>query len=123
MVQTIVILEKKEKLINNFNYSKEEKTIITNVISAIIGNSFDINKIFETEIEKKSISFSKDIDNEGEIIEALGENIEIYEALKSIYSYYTLQDILKGKEYVSEAFIEKYEQYKEDLKLLKSIYK
>ncbi len=121
--KTITKSEKKEKLINNFNYSKQEKTIITNVISAIIGNSFDINKIFETQIEKESISFSKDIDNEEEVIEALGENIKIYEALKSTYSYYTLQDILKGKEYISEAFIEKYEQYKEDLKLLKNIYK
>lgn len=115
--------EKKEKLFKQFEYEKQDKSIIANIINAIVGNAFDINKIFETELDKKSISFSKDIENEEEIKETIGEDIQVYESLKNIYSYYTLQDILKGKEYISEAFIEKYEKYKKDLKLIKKIYK
>ena len=38
---------KKDELINCFDYIKEEKSIISNVIQAILGYSFDITKIFE----------------------------------------------------------------------------
>lgn len=115
--------EKKEILISKFSYSKQDKAIITNIIAAILGYSFDINKIFEIEVQKNKVSFAKDIEEEDEIKQDLEDNIEEYEALKNIYSYYTLQDILKGKEYISEAFIEKYDKYNNDLKLLKRMYK
>lgn len=114
---------KKDLLMQCFEYTKDEKPLVSNVFQAILGYSFDINKIFDVNIEKSKISFSQDIENEDEIKNALNEHIEIYEALNTTYSWYILQDILKGNQYISEAFIEKYEKYKEDLRLLKDIYK
>lgn len=114
---------KQEEIMKCFDYDKEEKALITNVLKAILGYTFDVNKIFDMHIEKNKISFSQDIENEEEIKNCINENIEIYEAMNTIYSWYILQDILKGKTYISEAFIEKYEKYKKDLEILKKIYK
>ena len=122
--KTISKSNKEDELKECFKYEKEEKPIITNIIKAILGYSFDINKIFNIDIEKNKISFSKDIENEEEIKNNISENIEIYEAMNNVYSWYVLQDILKGKTYISEAFKEKYDKYKKDLYLLKNeIYK
>ena len=114
---------KKDKLITFFDYEKEDKQLIVNVINAILGYSFDINKIFNEDINDKKLTFSSEIENEEEIKVKLQNNVIIYDNLKSIYSWYILQDILNGKAYISEAFIEKYNKYGEDLKLLREIYK
>jgi len=114
---------KKELLLQLFNYDKSEKPIIVNVINAIVGSPFEINKIFDTELEKSKISFSTEIEEIESIKDNLGENLEIFNILNEIYSWYTLQDILKGKKFISEAFIEKYNKYSDDLELLKKIYK
>lgn len=114
---------KKEQIISLFNFEKQEKQIITNIVNSFLGYVFDLNKIFETNIEKSKISFSVEIENEEEIKEELQEYANIYENMNNIYSWFILQDILKGKTYISEALIHKYEKYSEDLKLLKNIYK
>lgn len=114
---------RKEKLIGLFDFCKEDKQVIVNVINALLGYSADINKIFGTDIEKSKISFGVEIENEDEIKETLQEDANIYECMNSVYSWFILQDILKGKTYISEALIEKYSKYAEDLKLLKSLYK
>ena len=66
---------------------------------------------------------SKEIEDEEEILSQLGDNSEIFECLKTIYSWYILQDILKGNSYISDAMIEKYNKYNLDLRKLKYIYK
>src|SRR5699024_7636270 len=104
--------EKRDELMKCYDYDKTDKQLLKNVLSAILGYSFDITKIFEIELEKNE-----------EIKEMLEGEEQIYETLKTIYSWYVLQDILQGKKYISEAFIDKYEKYKEDLELLKNIYK
>ena len=114
---------KKDSLIAKFEFYKGDKPVITNIINAILGYTFDLNKIFDLELENNKIKFSSDIENEDEIKETLHENNEIYEALNIIYSWYILQEILRGKQYISEAFIEKYNKYAKDLKTLKDIYK
>lgn len=115
--------EKEENLMNCYIYEKNDKQFLKNVINSILGYSFDINKIFEISIDKNKINFNKEIENEEEIKENLNNKFEIYETLKTIYSWYILQDILNNNQYISEAFIEKYEKYKKDLKLLKKVYK
>ena len=114
---------KKDMLINCFNFDKTEKQIITNMINSFLGYTFDLNKIFEIELEKNKISFSSEIENEEDIKESLQENSIIYESMNEIYSWFILQDILKGKKYISEAMIEKHKKYKKDLILIKKIYK
>ena len=114
---------KKEEIMFLFDYSKEEKTIIYNVVSAMLGSKFDINKIFDIDIENSSISFSNEITNEDEIKESLKEKSCIYEELQKIYNWFVLQDILQGNASISMAFINKYNKYKNDLKILKKVYK
>lgn len=115
--------EKKEALMKLFDYSKDEKSIINGIICAILGYKFDVNKIFNTDIENSNISFSIDIANEEEIKETLQENADIYDILQKIYNWFILQDIVQGNSNISESFINKYEKYKKDLSNLKSIYK
>ena len=123
--KNIAKTEKKEKLMKCFNFEKSEKPIIENIMKSFLGLQFDLNKIFEIEIEKSKMSFAKELEDEveTEIKKQLQDNLPIYEAMNDIYSWVTLQDILKGKQYISEAFIEKYNKYQEDLKLLKRVYK
>lgn len=116
-------VEKKDELLKLFDYDKSEKSIISNIISAILGYKFDVNKIFESNLDNSSISFSNEIANEEEIKEAIKEQCEIYEILQRIYSWFVLQDILQGNTNISTAFINKYNKYKKDLKLLKKVYK
>ena len=114
---------KKDEMINSFNYEKQDKQVIVNIINSFLGYKFELNSIFEDlEMEKNKISFSEELENEEEIIENLQEYADIYEAMKNIYSWYILQDILNGKTYISEAFIAKYDKYGRELKLLKEIY-
>lgn len=114
---------KKDMLVSCFDFEKENKQVVINVINSLLGYVFEITKIFEVEIEKGKISFATEIENEEEIELSLQEDLEIYESMKSIYSWYILQYIRNGKEYISEAFIEKYNKYAKDLKTLKDIYK
>lgn len=115
---------KKEELLLNFEYDSQNKQVLVNIINSFLGYKFKINKIFEDlEIEKTDLSFSSEIEQEEEILVALQENSEIYESMKTVYSWYILQDILNGKTYISEAFIDKYEKYSKDLQILKEVYK
>lgn len=113
---------KKDSIISLFNFEKTDKQVVTNIVSAFLGYKIDLNKIFDINIEKARISFSVEIENEDQIKEELQEYSNIYEDMKDIYSWFILQDILKGKSYISEAFVDKYKKYKEDLDLLKQIY-
>ena len=115
--------DKKDKVMACFEFEKSDKAILVNIINSFLGYSFDLNKIFESDFEKNKISFSSEIENEDEIKNMLQENAVIYEAMNEIYSWYILQDILKGKTYISEAMIEKYEKYAEDLRILKKVFK
>lgn len=110
-------------IISLFDYDKENKQVVVNVVNSILGYSAEFTKIFEIELEKSKISFSNEIENEEEIKTALGEYSIIYESMKSIYSWFVLQDILNGESYISKAFLNKYNKYEKDLQLLKTIYK
>lgn len=115
--------DKKDKIIFLFDFEKSEKPIISNTVASFLGYKVNLNKIFGTDMSKDSVSFNTEIDDEESIREELGEYCNVYDAMKSIYSWFILQDILNGKTYISEALIEKYNKYSEDLKLLKKVYK
>ena len=110
---------KKEALINCFEFDKTEKQIINNMINSFLGYTFDLNKIFEMEFERNKISFSSEVENEEEIENTLQEKVIVYEAMSEIYSWFVLQNILNGKKYISEAMIDRYNKYAKDLNLLK----
>lgn len=114
---------KKEKIISLFDFDKTDKQVVVNLVKSFLGYSTDLNKIFNLHMEKNEIKFSEEIENEEEIKEELQEYSNIFENMSNIYSWFILQNILKGNNYISEAFIEKYNKYEKDLKVLKNIYK
>lgn len=121
---------KKQELIKMFDFDKEDKKVITNIVNAIFGYKFELSTIFDIEYDGK-IDFSTEIVDEDSIIENLNEESSIYEILKSIYSWSVLQEILNyddsanegNKKYISKAFMKKYDNYADDLKYLKEFYR
>lgn len=112
--------EKVEQILSKFVVEQEIKKKLKTMFELIVGFKKDIGIIFE--ISEKKLKLTEDYD-ESEIEELLGENIEYFNNIKDLNSWYTLQNILSGSRYISEAFMEKYYKYQKDLKLLKKIYK
>ncbi|MEG1009105.1 MAG: type II CRISPR RNA-guided endonuclease Cas9, partial [Clostridia bacterium] len=112
--------EKQEKILNTFVVDNETKKKLKVLFRLIISAKEDISVIFDLP-EKKSLRLTEDYD-EVEIEDLLGEDIEYFNCIKELNSWYTLQYILKNNTYISDAFVEKYNKYQMDLKLLKKIY-
>ncbi len=115
-------LDKKDQIINIFDFDKDDKKVITNIVNAMIGYKFEIGTIFKNNSELK-ISFNSEIAEEESLLSELSESANIYESLKGIYSWFVLQDMLDNEKYISRAFIKKYDEYGNDLEQLKNIYK
>lgn len=113
--------EKIEKIVYLYETDNDTKKKLKGIFSYIIGLKTKLSLVFAIE-EDKSIRLTDDYD-EDEIANLLGEDYYYFEILKELNSWYTLQDILKGTESVSEAFKNKYDKYNKDLKLLKDLYK
>ena len=113
--------EKSKEILSLFDYEKEDKQIIDNLFKAVVGLKFNLNAIFDLEDERK-LEFASDNDWDS-IASELNENAEIFYSMKNIYSWIIVESFLVGKNYISEAFIEKYDKYHEDLVKLKNVYK
>lgn len=110
---------------------KDINNKVKELIKAIIGYKFNLIKLFELEgVEKnKSIKFQDELD-ETELENLLGEKIEGLNALKEVYNWMILEEILgeikstnpKDK-IISNAMIEKYKQHKMELSMLKDLVK
>ena len=113
--------EKEKEILSLFDYEKEDKQIIDNLFKSVVGLKFNLNAIFDLEDERK-LEFASDNDWDS-IASELNENAEIFYSMKNIYSWIIVESFLVGKNYISEAFIEKYDKYHEDLVKLKNAYK
>ena len=113
--------EKAKEILSFFDYEKEDKQIIDNIFKSVVGLKFNLNAIFDLEDERK-LEFASDNDWDS-IASELNENAEIFYSMKNIYSWIIVESFLVGKNYISEAFIEKYDKYHEDLVKLKNVYK
>lgn len=113
--------EKIENILSEFVVDSEIKKKLKAIFGFVVGTKEKLASLFNTD-DTKSLRLTDDYD-ETEIEEILGEEYYYFELLNELNSWYTLQNILKGKSYISEAFIEKYEKYNADLKLLKLVYK
>ena len=113
--------EKAKEILSFFDYEKEDKQIIDNIFKSVVGLKFNLNAIFDLEDERK-LEFASDNDWDS-IASELNENAEIFYSMKNIYSWTIVESFLVGKNYISEAFIEKYDKYHKDLVKLKNVYK
>ena len=113
----------KEQLSNVFN-----KTFVAELGKLLVGNKFNVNKLFmiEDADTKIEINFNgSDFDDKYMDLEnLLGTKLESLEELKELYDVIFLKRLFKGNNNttLSELMIEKYEQHKKDLKLLKGLF-
>lgn len=99
------------------------------LIKAILGYKFNLSKLFNTEANFTggNKSFKDDFD-ETEVESILNEDIEIFEDIKNIYNWVTLEELLgdidsnnpKDKT-ISNAMITKYNNHARQLKMLKTL--
>lgn len=120
----------KKKKIQELIFSNKEgvnKNQIKAIAHVIIGAKVDLNALLDSESyidendKKISIDFkgSKYEEDYDDLSNLLNEKIYIVDKLKSIYDWSILENLLKGKKYLSEAKVEVYEKHKKDLNLLK----
>ena len=130
-----IILEKSKNDVS-VNLKKELKNIIDDpkiadeMVKLIIGNKFNILKIFDLEkedgcIEKISFNGSEYDDNYDELLNQLNDKIEILEELKELYDAIFIKKMFNGSNAmtISELMVEKYDKHKKDLKELKMLLK
>lgn len=118
---------KKELIIFCDKFYKKNK-MNDEILKAILGLKFSIEKIFLIEdIQEgnlKELSFrTSDIDDKiSKIANEQGdEKAELLNILKQIYDYSVFSVMLNKKDYLSEAKIDVYNEHKEDLKELKEL--
>ena len=127
-------IDKRKKL--NFYIPPEErqKIQITDEPIPISVFTYRINDHIDAAAMKKirasqitswlmSEGYLDEIENEDEIKEILQDQAYMYDAMQKTYNWFVLQDILQGNRNISEAYIKKYDKYKNDLRKLKELYK
>lgn len=104
------------------------KTFATELGKALVGNKFNLNKLFMIEDAegKVEINFNGTDyeDKYTEIEKLLGDKIESLEILKSLYDTIFLKKLFKGSNNttISELMVERYNRHEKDLKLLKGLF-
>ncbi len=124
--------DKNAKVVELLQCGKDKQ--LKAAIGLICGLSVKMADLFQDdslkEIEKPAISFaSGSYDDIRDILEAdLQERCGVVDVLKTMYDWSVLADILAGGEwegesYLSVAKVKSYEKHKEDLRLLKDIFR
>ena len=89
---------------------------------AIVGLKTDFSKAFLCEIEESSFTLSDDEKADAFAERCPDDVLPLFEALRAAYSSYVLSGILTAQS-LSASKVEAYDQYKSDLRLLKSLVK
>ena len=119
---------KAEKLNDLFGFTKKNNAKEVLMVRAICGLKIDAAKLFAEAGLKESVtvcfSDANYEDNAPDISAAIGDtNFDLLQSMKEIADIGALAGVLKGYTYLSEARVGEYDKHKEDLKLLKSLFR
>lgn len=93
------------------------------VIKLLCGGKAGLKELFGkeeySELEEKSVALNMDDERLAAIMQTIGDDAALISALKAVYDWSILVDILNGKSTISEAKCATYEQHRSDLKILK----
>lgn len=92
------------------------------IIRLLAGGQCKLKDVFckEEYLDLGSISLDMDEDKFGEISGSIGEDYDLLMALRGLYDWSVLADLLNGhSKTISAAKVQMYEQHKEDLRVLK----
>ncbi|EHR32288.1 CRISPR-associated protein cas9/csn1, subtype II/nmemi [Helcococcus kunzii ATCC 51366] len=112
-------IEDSKKIINIFNLLISGKS----KVNGIFDDEEILEKIKEDNKEDFYLTSEKYEENLEYFSQLLDYRFELISSLKSIYDYIILQEVLKGKKYLSYAQVERYKNHKEDLRKLKQLIK
>lgn len=109
---------------------KNEETLWKDLMATIAGSSVQISKLFpELELDeedgKTKVNFSKDVYEEKreEYESFLHESVQLLDHLRAVYDWMILSETLNGREYLSDAKVEEYNEHARDLETLKYLIK
>lgn len=111
------------------NMSEEEKKKRGKVLlKALCGGKVSLESLFNKEeygnLEEKSVALNMEEEKFINVLSTLEEDdAELLRVMKAVYDWSVLSNVLNGKQTLSEAKVEVYEQHKNDLKWLKSFVK
>ena len=93
------------------------------IIKLLCGGKVNLSDLFAkdeyAELEEKAIALNMDDEKLAAIMQSIGDDAELISALKEIYDWSVLVDVLKGQDTISKAKVAVYEQHKRDLTTLK----
>ncbi len=108
---------------------KSLKTVVKQICTFIAGNKGDLKKVFREdldELEKTGFKFS-DPGFDEEILPDLENKIpdllNVVQAMKAVYDWSVLVDILDGEEYLSFAKVKQFDEHKQNLNKLHQVMK
>lgn len=108
---------------------KSLKTVVKQICTFIAGNKGDLKKVFSEdldELEKTGFKFS-DPGFDEEILPDLENKIpdllNVVQAMKAVYDWSVLVDILDGEEYLSFAKVKQFDEHKHNLHQLRQVMK
>lgn len=106
--------------------SSNDKKIIKNLINILLGYKIDLKNLLMLEKSVKTYLFDLiEGDNKyEEVMKSLGENGEIIDLMQQIYSWTIMNQLMPPEiDYISDAYVQIFEDYKKDLKSLKRLFK
>ncbi len=123
------LLEKEFVIDPGEDDSKILKTVVKQICTFIAGNKGDLKKVFREdldELEKTGFKFS-DPGFDEEILPDLENKIpdllNVVQAMKAVYDWSVLVDILDGEEYLSFAKVKQFDEHKHNLHQLRQVMK
>ncbi len=117
-----------DEIMKLISFPKEHKAIVSSFFKALMGAKFEVGKLvsikdIEVKLQFKSGDYAEKFD---EAQDAIGEYVELIDTMYQVYSHIQLAKVL-GKDnedmLISSAMIKKYDNHKDDLLLLKSLYR
>lgn len=97
------------------------------ILKLLAGGKVGLRELFDKEeysdLEEKSVALNMDDERLMTIMQSIGDDAELITALKAVYDWSVLVDVLKEKDTISKAKVAVYEQHKQDLVLLKRFVK
>nr|WP_307992761.1 type II CRISPR RNA-guided endonuclease Cas9 [uncultured Niameybacter sp.] len=123
--------DKQEKIKQGFIEAGLEKKMVTELSKAMLGYKVDLSALFQDKelvdeggkgigIEFSNAAYEEQVDSLQNVLQERYQGVEL---LQELYSQYTLNDILNGQQYISEAMVAKYNKHHEDLQILKRLVK
>ena len=116
---------RKSDIIKLLQPTPDNKKIVSEAVGAVIGLKWNANKLFEDDsLEAKGEFSNKNYEEQrDEIAAAIGDDrYELVEILESVYQWTIFSQFIRKDSCLSDIMVEKYDDYRQDLSDLKSLF-